>query len=872
MAKFLEKKVDNMFSKMFKKKHEETSTINNYIPIDYIKDSVFKLRSGRDYRCILKVNPVDFFTKSEDEKDAIIGAFEVFLNSLKYSVQIVTQSKKINIKNNLNHLKECYNSCDNEYLKEYIGLYASHLYNIIQNNSVLNKNFYLVVEYSASESEAFLDVRKNLTFNTNRISASLRGCGLTSSLLNDSQLYKLFYLFYNKDKDKMQGIDDVNIEDYLTIAAINPDKYMDKRNIFDKPKEEGFDISKLGNTGLDKDIRNYKKDDVDISDNLIYKGTINVQDIIASDQITIERDYMIINNRYLRSIFISGISAQAVHGQWLSSIYLFPADVDISMHIIPFQNKDAINGLNRSITYEISSAMESNKEGKLLNKTTERNINEIEYMRDALTYGQKMFQISFYLTLSAESLNELDDLTMEIESELANKEVLTRRASLTQMEAFTSVLPIGLDSIGYYRNIISEPLSAFFPFVSSELSCEKGYPILYGINEVTYSLVAFDKFFPPDETITNYNTIICGTIGSGKSFTAKLEIMRKTGQGTKIIGIDPNGEYGPVCKRIGGQYLNISTSSKQKINIFDISPYVDENGAIPDLLKDKIANLHLIFSTMFEVLNEVYTSKIQNLMDSALVKCYKNKGITSNAATLFKDNKFRTGNSYLVRKYLKEPPTLSDLKKVLLSDYGEAGRVIVEDFLDIFIDGAYNIFNGQTSVDMDSNALFFSIRDINKKIKPLVYLILCEFIWEKVKIKPRNEHLEFLVDECWILMKSRYTAEFLSEFARQDRKFNVSLCCVTQRAKDFYMDPWGYGQVIYGNSAMHILMQQNKDDIGVIMETYKLTENMKMDLLTVERGHGYIFWGKSFTKIYFSASEDEFFVINTDPNIQQTKR
>ena len=163
--------------------------------------------------------------------------------------------------------------------------------------------------------------------------------------------------------------------------------------------------------------------------------------------------------------------------------------------------------------------------------------------------------------------------------------------------------------------------------------------------------------------------------------------------------------------------------------------------------------------------------------------------------------------------------------------------------------------------------LIFDIKDCSNELKPLMYLVLCDFIWEKMKRKPKKEKAIFAVDEAWIMMSNESTAKFLSEFARQCRKFNVSLSCITQQAADFFNDPWGYGKTIYANTSMHVLMKQTKEDIEIIADTYKISDNIRTDLLTSQSGYGYIFWGNTFTKIYFIASEEEFAIINTNPNI-----
>lgn len=861
MGKFLDPKIENAFSKMFKNRETKHGSTQSHIPIEYIKNGILKLKQGNEYRVILKVDAINFFTKSDDEKVAIVNQFGVFLNSMKIPIQIVSQSKTLNMKNAINALKDKFNKADNPNLKEYIAIYAQLLDGLSASGNVLTKDFYLVLKYTAKDGEAFLTVEKNIRNVYERTIRALKNCGLDSILLDDAEIYQLLYLFYNKDKSRIQSLDSNNINRYMTTALSlkKENEGSQYGNFFEKDSFIGGSSSKQP-----KPDANYNPN-TPINTPTISAGMISAEDILAADDIEIHKDYLIINSRYVRNIFISGIMGEECYIEWLNSIYSYAANIDISLHITPVNKKSAIDDLTKKYTHTLATLYETQGRGKVLSEIEKNDVSELDYLRKIISTSQELFYLSFYLSISADSLEELDDLTLNIESEFGGKQILTRRAALTQLNAFNSILPIGLDTIKYYRNIPTEALSTFFPFTNSELSCTNGEPILYGRNLLTGSLIIFDKFIPPDASITNFNSIICGASGSGKSFSTKLEIMRSFVAGKKIIGIDPNSEYLKLTNRVGGQYIKIGGGSKDKLNIFDISYYEEEDGTIPNLLQDKIGNLHSIFKMMFELKDAPYSAQMSNIIERAIEAVYAEKGINKNPASLFVGDKIIRGNLNLSNSYFKEFPTLTDFKHVLYR-FGEAGRHIADVILYSFIDGAYNLFNGQTTVDTSNRMIFFDIKDCPQNLQSLMYLVLCEFIWEKVKRKPRREQQLFVADESWIMMKNEYTARFLAEFARQCRKFNVGLACITQQAEDFFRDPWGYGKVIYANTAMHVLMRQTKEDIKIIAETYKLEDHIKNDLLNSQQGYGYIFWGANYTKIYFSYAQGEFDIVNTNAN------
>src|SRR5664279_5401439 len=116
-----------------------------------------------------------------------------------------------------------------------------------------------------------------------------------------------------------------------------------------------------------------------------------------------------------------------------------------------------------------------------------------------------------------------------------------------------------------HSKLNSSPLSSLFPFISFDLTSEKG--ILYGINRHNSSLILFDRF-----SLENYNSVVFAKSGSGKSYALKLEILRSLMFGTDVIVIDPEREYEQLAQATDGRLFNISLSSEHHINPFDLPP------------------------------------------------------------------------------------------------------------------------------------------------------------------------------------------------------------------------------------------------------------------------------------------------------------
>src|SRR6266536_6666767 len=205
------------------------------------------------------------------------------------------------------------------------------------------------------------------------------------------------------------------------------------------------------------------------------------------------------------------------------------------------------------------------RSGKIVGSEITDPLEAATELRNKIMRGQeKLFQVSIYVALTADTLAELDSVTKLLETELSSRLFYTKVARYQQVEGLQSVLPRSENILNQKRNLDSSSAALTFPLMSSELVQESG--ILYGVNKSNNSLVILDRF-----SLHNANSITFAQSGSGKSYATKVEILRQLMQGTKVIVIDPEREYKNLSKSVGGTYVKLSTSSKEKINPFDIS-------------------------------------------------------------------------------------------------------------------------------------------------------------------------------------------------------------------------------------------------------------------------------------------------------------
>lgn len=568
------------------------------------------------------------------------------------------------------------------------------------------------------------------------------------------------------------------------------------------------------------------------------KGMIDIQDAIAPGAVEIDFNYVLIDGWYYRTIFISGYP-RFVGANWLSSIVNFEHSLDISMFYYPIKSRDILDDLRKKIT-ELETQRAIDKEaGKIPDAAVEAALADAQNLQDQLVKGvEKFFQLSFYLTIPAQSLEELNYVTADLMQSLATLLLIPKVASLQMEEAFSSCIPQGLDKLMITRNMDTTSIATTFPFTSSMLSSDEG--IMYGINKLNNSLVIFDRFSMP-----NSNSVVFATSGSGKSYLIKLEALRYLVQGVEIIVIDPESEYKALCQTVGGNFISFAANSPSKLNPFDLSMAVEEN---EDVLDSKITIIHTMIQLMVGQLSPTETS----LLDKALSEAYRLKGIT-------KDPETQVG---------KEPPLMEDLYKVLQGSNEPDARILTDKLSRYVIGSLGGIFNSQSNIKIDSKMTVFSVQSLEDVLKPLAFFMILDFIWTKIKKDLRKRIL--IVEEAWYLMQREDSAKFLYGLVKRARKYFLGVTCITQDVDDFLKTPQGLAVIT--NSSIVILLKQVDASIDSVGKVFNLSEGEKRRLLSAGVGEGIFFAGRNHVWIQVKASKEEHEVITTNPEEILKKR
>lgn len=564
--------------------------------------------------------------------------------------------------------------------------------------------------------------------------------------------------------------------------------------------------------------------------NTLAAGMISIKDIIAPPAIEVDFDYIKIGNMFYRTFFVIGYP-RFVGANWLAPLINFDHTMQVSMLHYPVPSKDILDNLRRKIGEMEATIQSDMQKQKVVDPSVKVALEDALQLQDQLVKGaERFFQFGLYITIPAETIEELNTISKQVESMLSSLLIISKPATLLQEQAFVTTMPIGTDKINVTRNMDTTSLATTFPFTSSELTANEG--IVYGLNEHNSSLIIFDRF-----TMENANMVIFAKSGAGKSYMVKLEALRHMMFGTEVIAIDPENEYKTLCESVGGQYINFSLNSGQIINPFDLAGIYEEG---ENELGLKILSLH----TLFRIVMGQLTPSEDALLDRALINTYKMKGITPDPAT-----------------QRRTPPLMEDLYKALMGMEEVEARNLASR-LEKFIRGSMmGIFNSQSNVDLKNQLTVFSIRDLEDELRPIAMYMIVDYIWTKIKRDMRRRIL--IVDEAWYMIKYPDSAMALFSIAKRCRKYYLGLTTITQDIEDFLNSD--YGKAIVTNSSIQILLKQSPAAVPKIGETFFLSEGEKHFLLSTDVGEGLFFAGPNHVAMRVIASPDEHKIITTRP-------
>ncbi len=512
------------------------------------------------------------------------------------------------------------------------------------------------------------------------------------------------------------------------------------------------------------------------------------------------------------------------YAKWDMTWFIYPAD-DSAM-------KWVLKRRSTMLKAEMSSSME-----KWMTMDTDVSIEyqDVENIRQKLaTREERYFQTSMYTTIYEHDAEKLREEAKKFEQKISWFGIRVKQAAQRMDEWLDCTLPLCIDDLDIPRSTVTTSLAWSFPFISNDLIDNKW--ILYWINLHSWSLVIFDRF---GKRLPNSNSLILATSGAGKSFAVKLEILRYLLLGIDVIVIDPENEYKSLAEKVGWTYVNISISSQQYINPFDMPPKIEDIDYQKwDLLRGQVMNL----ISLIAVLVWWISAEEEALLDQALQTTYQLKEISY-------ENDDVTG---------KTVPMMEDLLHVLVwMTWWEAMATKLSKYVTWTFG---KLFNNVTNVNLENSLTVFSIRDLEDALKTPAMFNILNYIWAKVRAKKKKRLL--VVDEAWIMMQQDVSANFLYQLIKRARKYGLWVTTITQDVEDFINSK--YGKPIVSNASMQLLLKQSTSSINSLEETFGLSEAEKQQLVASNIWEGLLFAWNQHVAVKILASPEEKEFITTD--------
>lgn len=538
-------------------------------------------------------------------------------------------------------------------------------------------------------------------------------------------------------------------------------------------------------------------------------------------------------NEQLNRVIMAVGYPRTIREGWLDAIIASEGNFDISLHITPSNVETILSQLNQELVKQEADLMAVQMKG-IVNPSLRLQHQDTMNVLEKLQKGEeKLFNLSLYLNARAYTKEKLELLSKKISSELNSILIIPKIPFLRMFDGVKSIYPIQEDKLKITRNIPSDALSACFPFTTAFLNLDTE-GILFGLNKSNNIPIILDPY-----RFANYNGLILGTSGGGKSVTAKLFILRNQLRGVKTMIIDPQGEYVELTKKYNGQLIEISRESETIINPFDL---------MGQDLGEKMLSLMDLFKIMCGELTEVQ----KNILDKAVQNVYEQKGIIHNNP----------------ETWTKTPPIMEDLYNELLKEKKTASKQermtyeALENRIRIYAKGTFAFINKQTNLDLSNDLICFNIAQMPNQIKPVMMYLVMDFVHKKMQ-KDR-ERKALIIDEAWTLLRFAEHSKHIFELIKTARKFGLGILILTQEVGDLIASE--AGKTILANTSWKFLARQEPTVIDELSQKFNLNSEEQNYLLTALPGEGLLFAMNDHIPLKVVPSPSEYELITTNPD------
>lgn len=614
-------------------------------------------------------------------------------------------------------------------------------------------------------------------------------------------------------------------ERYLTISVFK--KSIDEaRTFFSRVGTEVMShLAKLSSVGEELDagerlkiFRDFFREDeepcIEFDLKVFAKNGHSFKDWIAPDSMEFYQDYFKINDRYGRVLYMQNY-ANYVKDSMISELCDLSRNLMLSIDILPVPTDEAVKeiqnkllGIETNVTNWQRRQNESNNFSAVVPYDMELQREETkEMLNDLTTRDQRMMFGILTMVHMADSKEQLDSDTETLKSIARKKLCQLSTLRWQQMDGLQTVLPFGQKKIHALRTMTTESTAVLIPFHTQEIMHEGG--IYFGQNAVSKNMIVVNR-----KKLLNGNSFRLGVSGSGKSFSAKEEIVALAlSTDDDIIILDPESEFGPLVTALGGENIILSATSENHINAMDMDEaYGDEQNP----LIEKSEFLLSVFEQLVGAGN--LTAKDKSIID----RC---------AADVYRD--------YMRKGYQGEMmPTLKDLyRQMMLQKEAEARELALA--AELFTNGSLNTFAKPTNVNTKSRIKAYDIRELGSQLMPLGMLVSLDSILNQVIKNWREGKTTWIfVDEFYLLFRYPFSAEFFYKLWKRIRKYNGFLNAMTQNVDEVLKSDTA--RLMLANSEFIVMLNQAATDREELARILNISENQLGYITNVKAGSGLI--------------------------------
>lgn len=566
------------------------------------------------------------------------------------------------------------------------------------------------------------------------------------------------------------------------------------------------------------------------------KQGYTTKDIIAPEVLKFGGTYFQSGaDRYGQAMYLDKI-ANWMNTNFLSDISEVNFESVITIHINAIPQPDALKmvhnksvGVSSDIMARQHKLVQKGYDPSQIPAKLQQAQEQIESLQDDLmNRDQKMFYSSILITHFAEDKEALEENSKVIKNIGAKYMSSINHLMMQQERGLRSSLLIGRDDSFVRKMLTTEQLGIFIPFNEAN-TMEKG-GFYYGVNSVNKSIIIYNRMHGQ-----NYNGLILGASGSGKSFSAKREMSSAIlTTNADVCIIDPDGEYGPIVSAFDGTIVKIAPGNGVYINPFDldvdnsfdrdVSPIALKMDFICGMLETIMGNVSLTptqKSIVDKCVRQIYTPYLEHLQ------------------MLPPDPK--TGRKPTIdRDYC---PTMQSLLDALLG-HPQSDAQTLAMTMESYVTGTYDTFAHRTNVNLDTRVVSYDIKSIGTNLMELGLKVCMNDIWNRMMENRRaNKWTFFYIDEFHLLMKNNSTSEFLKSVWKRARKWQGVPTGITQNVEDLLQSP--AARAIINNSSFVYMLNQSLMDREMLKELLHLSDNDMEFVTNVESGRGLIKAGKS---------------------------